>query len=98
MVKKYYLHAVIIKQISLRLARRYAYQLMKKQVGLTIPLEDGYAFRNIAKGKFEQDSFRSKQVNPNILLIFGYLKDNACDEGSKNDDRISDTSDDKDLL
>ena len=98
MVKKYYLHAVIIKGISLRLARRYAYQLMKKQVGLTIPLEDGYAFRNIAKGKFEPDSFRSKQVNPNIILILGYLKENAYDEGSQYADGLSDTSDDEDIL
>jgi hypothetical protein len=98
MNKKYYLHAVIIKRISLRLARRYAYQLMKKQVGLTIPLEDGYAFRHIAKGKFEPDSFRSKRVNSNIILILGYLKDNAYDAGRDDADRLSETSDDENVL
>jgi hypothetical protein len=98
MVKKYYLHAVIVKRCSLRLSRRYAYQFMKKQVGLTILLDDGYAFRHIAKGKFEPDSFRSKRVNSNIILIFGYLKDDAYDEGNGDGGGIPETTNNEDVL
>ena len=98
MIKKYYLHAVIVKRCSLRLSRRYAYQFMKKQVGLTILLDDGYAFRYIAKGKFEPESFVSKQVNSNIILIFGYLKDNAYEERNGDVGGLPETTDNKELL
>lgn len=74
--KPYELHAVIIKkEVPLEKAKKMAADIIKdKSRTFMRETSDSYRFRNIAKTKFDEKTFRSKVVNPNITLIFGQLK------------------------
>jgi len=72
----YELHAVVIKkEVPLKDAKKYAADIIKdKSKTFMRETMDSYRFRNIPKTKFDEKTFRSKVVNPNITLIFGKLK------------------------
>lgn len=72
----YELHAVIIKKtVPLVKAKKMAHDIIKdKSKSFMRETTDSYRFRNIAKTKFVESTFRSKVVNPDITLIFGKLK------------------------
>lgn len=72
----YELHAVVIKKsLPLKDAKKMAADIIKdKSKTFMRETNDSYRFRNIAKNKFDEKTFRSKVVNPNITLIFGKLK------------------------
>lgn len=72
----YKLHAIVInKSVSLSKAQKYADDILKKPHKFMRETEESYRFRNIPKTKFDETTFRSKVVNPDITLIFGKLKE-----------------------
>lgn len=72
----YEIHAVVIKKsVQLKDAKKMAADIIKdKSKTFMRETPESYRFRNIAKTKFDEKTFRSKVVNPNITLIFGKLK------------------------
>jgi len=74
--KQYELHAVIInKSIPLEKAKKIAQDIIKdKNKTFMRETSDSYRFRNIAKTKFDPQTFRSKVLNPTTTLVFGQLK------------------------
>lgn len=70
------LHAVIInKSVPLEKAKKLASDIIKdNNRKFYRDTTDSWRFRNIAKTKFKDSSFRSKVVNKDITLIFGELK------------------------
>jgi len=67
----YELHAVIIKkEVGLQKAKKIAEDIIKRDAFMR-ETEDSYRFRNIAKTKFKSDTFRTKNVNDKVSLIFG---------------------------
>ena len=76
MSEKLYLHDVVIKKpMPLEQAQEMAQKVINdKKKTFYRETEESYRFRNIPKTKFKQDSFKSKMINDNLTLIFGYLK------------------------
>jgi hypothetical protein len=75
MPEKLVLHAVIIdKKVGLEKAKKIASDIIKNPKK-TYYREDSqsYRFRNEAKTKFKQDSFKSKVINKDVTLVFGHL-------------------------
>lgn len=76
MPSKYELHAVIIKNtVKRKDADKMAQDIIKdKSKTFMRQTQDSYRYRNIAKTKFKESSFRSKVISPDITLVFGELK------------------------
>ena len=71
----YAIQTIIIKKsVPLDEAVRKAKDISKKKKILMRELKQTYHFRNIPKTKFEKKTFRSKQINPEITLVFAKLK------------------------
>lgn len=72
----YELHAIIInKLVPLDKAKKIAQDIIKdKNKTFMRETKDSYRFRNLAKTKFIESTFRTKIINPNISLVFGKLK------------------------
>jgi len=71
----YELHNVIIKNSvplhhAKQLSKHFIHDKNKKFYRET---ENSYRFRNIPKTKFIKSSFRTKKINPNIILTYGIL-------------------------
>lgn len=73
---KYKLHAVILKKpINFNDAKYISQKFIKdKNKKFYRETDDSFRFRNIPKTKFSE--FRTKQINDNISLIYGKLKNN----------------------
>jgi hypothetical protein len=72
----YELHVVIInKSVPLDSAKKMAQNIIKdKNRTFMRETTESYRFRNLAKTKFVESTFRTKVVNPDISLVFGKLK------------------------
>lgn len=72
----YELHTIVIKKpIELNEAQKIASDIINnKNRKFYRETDSSFRFRNIPKTKFLKKSFRTKQITPNISLIFGKLK------------------------
>jgi hypothetical protein len=73
------LHAVIMHKPKFKSKEQsltQAHKMFPEEKTKTFVRETGSSFRVriVPKTKFEHTSFVSKVINPNITLVFGYLK------------------------
>lgn len=70
------LHAVVIKKpIKLEKAKKLAKDIIKdKNKHFYRETASSYRFRNIPKTKFIESSYKSKEITPEITLVFGKMK------------------------
>jgi hypothetical protein len=72
-MEDYKIHAIVInKKIPLKTATKKAEDIAKGQKFKLDETEESYRFDLFPKSLF--DKFRSKQVNPDITLVFGRVK------------------------
>jgi RNase P/RNase MRP subunit POP5 len=73
----YALHTVeISKKYTLEEAKNEAQKFIKdKKKKFYRETKNFYRFRNISEQKFKKDSFKSKKINKDVILVYGELKD-----------------------
>lgn len=87
-MEKLYLHAVVVKKPqSLALARLKAQRIIKnKKKTFVRQTEDSFRFRNLPKNYFKD--FVTKEVDEEISLVLGHLKEKYMkEEESKEEEK-----------
>ena len=91
MVKKFYLHVVVIKKdVGIAKAIKMFRKIAQTRKGSYVETEESFRFKNIDKNKFDPTTFSSKVINDKVTVIFGHLKpayDIFFDEDEKFDEK-----------